>query len=98
MTQEKFDLIISTLQKWFCGAKLKVKTSKTEFMKVVRNNSFNADLKIPMDFKFSNQVKFLGFILDDKLLFSKQISSVTSACYFMLRKIILSETQLTAMS
>ena len=55
-------------------------------MKVVQNNSFNADLKLPMDSKFLNHVKFLGFILDDKLLVSKQISSVTSACYYMLRK------------
>ena len=31
-------------------------------------------------------MKFLGFILDDKL-FSNQISSVTSACYYVLRKI-----------
>ena len=85
VTQEMFDLIISTLQKWFCGAKLKLNPSKTEFMKLVRNNSFNADLKLPMNSKFSNRVKFLG--LDDKLLFSKQISSVFSACYYMLRKI-----------
>ena len=40
-----------------------------------------------MDSKFSNHVKFLGFILFDKLLFSKQISSVTSTCYYMLWRI-----------
>ena len=56
-------------------------------MNVVRKNSFKADLKLPMDSKFSNHVKFLGFLLDDKLLFSKQISSVTSACYYVPRKI-----------
>ena len=80
VSQEKFDLIISTLQKWFCGAKLKFNISKTEFMDVVRKNSFYAELILPIDSKLSNHVKFLGFILD-KLLFSKQISSVTSACY-----------------
>ena len=73
MTQETFDLIISTLQKWFCGAKLKLNTSKREFMKVVRKNSFNADLKLPMFSQFSNHFKFLGFILDDKLLFSARL-------------------------
>ena len=87
VTQEKFDWTIIILQKWFCGAKPKFITSKTEHMKVVQNNSFNADLKLPMDSKFLNHVKFFGFILDDKLLFSKQISTVTSACYYMLRKI-----------
>ena len=86
MTQ-KFDLIISTLQKWFCGAKLKFNTSKTEFMKVVRKTSFNADLKFPMDSQFLSHVKFFVFVLYDKLLFLKQISSVTSTCYYMLRKI-----------
>ena len=40
-----------------------------------------------MDSKFSNHVKFLGVFLDYKLLFSKQIRSVTSACYYVLRKI-----------
>ena len=34
MTQEMFDMIISTLQNWFCGAKLKLNTSKTQFMKI----------------------------------------------------------------
>ena len=87
LNQEKFDLIFWSLQKWFCGAKLKLNISETEFMKVVQNNSLNADLKLPMDSKFWKHVKFFGFILDDKLLFSKQISSVTSACYYVLRKI-----------
>ena len=86
VTREKFDLIISTLQKWFCDTKPKLNTSKTEFVKVVQNNSSN-DLKLPMDFKFLNHVKLLGFILDVLLLFSRQISSITSACFYMLRNI-----------
>ena len=40
-----------------------------------------------MDSKQSDHVNFLGFVLDDRILFTKQISSVTSACYYMLRKI-----------
>ena len=40
-----------------------------------------------MDSKFLGLVKFFGFILDDKLLFLKQISWVISACYYMLLKI-----------
>ena len=59
----------------------------TEFIKAVRKKSFNADLKLPMDSFFSDHLKFLGFILDDRLLFTRQISPVTSACYYMLRKI-----------
>ena len=54
-------------------------------MKVVRNNTPNADSNFPMDSKFLNQVKFLGFFLNDKPLFSEQISLVTSACYYVLQ-------------
>ena len=53
-------------------------------MKVVRNKSFNADLKLPLDSKFSNH-PWLHF--GGKISFSKQVSSVTSACYYVLRKI-----------
>ena len=82
-------MIINTLPKWFRGAKLehKLNTIKTEFIEAVRKNSLNADLKLPMDSLFSDHVKFLGFILVDRLLFPRQISPVTSACYYMLRKI-----------
>ena len=45
LTQEKFDLIISTLQKQICGAKSKLKTRK-EYMKIMRKNSFNVDLSL----------------------------------------------------
>ena len=80
VTQEKFGLIISTLQIWFCAAELTLNTQQTEFIKAVRNILFNANLKLPVDSKFSNHVNFLGFNQNDKLLFSNQISSVTSAC------------------
>ena len=63
VTQEKLDLIIKTWQKWFLDAKLKLNISKAEYMKVVQKNAFNADLKLIMDYKFSNVVKLLGFIL-----------------------------------
>ena len=46
LTQEKFDLIISTLQKQICGAKSKLKTRKKEYMKKMRKYSFNADLSL----------------------------------------------------
>ena len=39
-----------------------------------------------MDYKFLDHVMFLGFSLDDELLFSRQISSVTYAWHYMLRK------------
>ena len=34
VTQEKFFFIFSTIQNWFCGAKLKLNLSKSEFIKV----------------------------------------------------------------
>ena len=45
------------------------------------------DIQLPMNSKFLDNVKFLGFVLDDKPSLSRQVSSVcTGGCYFI-RKI-----------
>ena len=36
INQEAFDLILTTLQKWFSGAKLRLNSNKTEYMLVER--------------------------------------------------------------
>ena len=50
----------------FYGTKRNLDSSRTDFLKIVQSNFFNAIIKLPMDSKFSNHVKFLGFILDGK--------------------------------
>ena len=48
------------------GTKRNLDSSRTDFLKIVQSNFFNANLKLPMDSKFSNHVKFFGLILDGK--------------------------------
>ena len=42
------------------------------------------DIQLPMDSKFSDNVKILDFVLDDKLSLSRQVSSVCTCCYYFL--------------
>ena len=87
INQGAFDLILTTLQKWFSGAKLRLNSNKTEYMFVSRKNSLNCDIELPTDANFSNNVTLLGFNLDSRLSYAKQVSSVCRRCYYFLRKI-----------
>ena len=86
INQRAFDLILTTLQKWFSGAELRLNSNKTEYMFISRKNSLNSDIELPTDANFSNNVTLLGFNLDSRLSYTKQVSSVCRRCYF-LRKI-----------
>ena len=71
-----FDLILTTLQKWFSGAKLRLNSNKTQYMFISRKNSLNSDIELPTDANFCNNVTLLGFNLDSRLSYTKQVSSV----------------------
>ena len=45
INQGAFDLILTTQQKWFSGAKLRLNSNETEYMFISRKNSLNSDLK-----------------------------------------------------
>ena len=87
INQGAFDLILTTLQKWFSGAKLQLNSNKTEYMFVSRKNSLNCDIELPTDANFANNVTLLGFTLDSRLSYAKQVSSVCRRCYYFLREI-----------
>ena len=87
INEDAFDLILTTLQKWFSGAKLRLKLNRTEYMFVSRKNSLNSDIELPTDANFSNNVTLLGFNLDSRFSYAKQVSSVCRRCYYFLRKI-----------
>ena len=87
LNQGAFDLILTTLQKWFSGAKLRLNSNKTEYMFVSRKNILNCDNELPTDANFSNNVTLLGFNLDSRLSYAKQVSSLCRRCYYFLRKI-----------
>ena len=55
-------------------------------MFVSRKNSLNCDIELPTDANFSNNVTLLGFKLDSRLSYAKQVSSVCRRCYYFLRK------------
>ena len=80
-------MILTTLQKWFSGAKLRLNSNKTEYIFVSRKNNLNCDIEFPTDANFSNNVTLLGFNLESRLSYAKQVSSVGRRCYYFLRKI-----------
>ena len=81
INQRAFDLILTTLQKWFSGAKLRLNSN--EYMFICRMNSLNSDIELPREANFSNNVTLLGFNLDSRLSYTKQVSSVCRRCYFL---------------
>ena len=83
--QGAFDLILPTLQKWFTGARLRLNTNITEHMFIGRKNSVNFDIELSADFNFSNNATLLGFNLDSRLSYAKQVSSVCRRCCHYLR-------------
>ena len=46
----------------------------------------DCDIQLPMDSTFLDNVKFLGFVLNDKISLSKQVSSVCAGCCYFLGK------------
>ena len=56
-------------------------------MFVSRKNSLNCDIEHPTDANFSNNVTLLGFNLDSRLSYAKQVSSVCRRYYYFLWKI-----------
>ena len=45
------------------------------------------DIQLPMNSIFLDNVKFLGFVLDEKASLSRQVSSVCAGCCYFIRKI-----------
>ena len=56
-------------------------------MNFARKSSMVHDIQLPMGSKFSNNLKFLDNVLDDKLSLSRQVSLVCACSYYNLRKI-----------
>ena len=55
----------------------KLNSNKTEYMFISGRNSLNSDVELPADANFSNNVTLLGFNLDSRLSYTKQVSSVS---------------------
>ena len=85
INQRAFDLTPTTLQKWFSGAKLRLNSNKTEYLFISRKNSLNSDIELRADANCSNSVTLLGFNLDTRLSYTKQLSYVCRTCCYFLR-------------
>ena len=84
--QGAFDLIPTTLQKWFSGAQLQFNSHKTDYMFISRKTILESDNELPTDANFSNNITLLGFNLGSRLPYKKQVSSMCRRSYFYLRK------------
>ena len=86
INQWAFDLILTTLQERFSGAKLRLNSNKTEYMFFKRKNSLNSDIEQRLYANFSNEVTLLCFNLDSRFSYTKQVSSLCCRCYYFLWK------------
>ena len=61
-------------------------------MFISRKNRLNNNIELPRDANFSNIVTLLGFNLEYRFSYTKQVSSMRRRCYNVLRKIYSRET------
>ena len=83
---------LAEIQSWCALMRLKLNASKTElvwFHNLAKDNQPNLTIKIDENciIEPSDVVRDLGVLLDNKLLMTHHISSVTKSCFFHLRQI-----------
>ena len=88
LSQCVFDNILTSIQRWFSNAKLKLNADKSEYMiirkcKIVKHGL----LRLPEDGNYTQQVKVLGFDIDCQLTLQRQINFVCSNSFYYLRKV-----------
>ena len=77
LNQCMFDDILTSIQRWFSNAKLKLNADKSEYMnirkcKIVKHGS----LRLPEDGDYTEQVKVLGCYIDCQLTLQRQVNFV----------------------
>ena len=77
------DLILTTLQGGLSGAKLRLNSNETAYMFISRKNILIRDVGLPADVNFSTNDTLLGFNLDSRLSYTKQVGSVCRSYYFL---------------
>ena len=88
LSQCMFDNILTSIQRWFSNAKLKLNADKSEYMiirkcKIVKHGL----LRPPEDGNYTEQVKVLGCSIDSQLTLQRQINFVCSNSFYYLRKV-----------
>ena len=88
LSQCMFDDILTSIQRWFSNAKLKLNADKSEYMtirkcKIVKHGF----LRLPEDGDYTEQVKVLGCYIDSQLTLQRQVNFVCSISFYYLRKV-----------
>ena len=88
LSQCMFDNILTSIQRWFSNAKLKLNANKSEYM-IIRKCKIvkHVLLRLPEDGNYTEQVKFLVCYIDCQLTLQRQINFVCSNSFYYLRKV-----------
>ena len=88
LSQCMFDDILTSIQRSFSNAKLKLNADKCEYM-TIRKCKFvkHALLRLPEDGDYTEQVKVLGCYFDCQLTLQRQVNFVCLISFYYLRKV-----------
>ena len=88
LSQCLFDNILTSIQRWFSNAKLKLNADKSEHMnfrkcKIVKHGL----LRLPEHGNYTEQVKFPSYYIDCQFTLQRQFNFVCSTSFHYLRKV-----------
>ena len=88
LSQCIFDDILTSIQRWFSNAKLKLNADKSENMIIRKCKIVKHDLlQLPEYGDCTEQVKLLGCCIDCQLTLQRQVNFVFSNSFYYLRKV-----------
>ena len=88
LSQCMFDDILTSIQRWFSNAKLKLNADKSEYM-IIRKSTIveHGLLLLPEDGDYTEQLKVLGCFKDCQLTLQRQVNFVCSISFYYLRNV-----------
>ena len=88
LSQCMFDNILTSIQRWFSNAKLKLNADKSKYMTIRKCKIVKyGRLRLPEDGNYTEQVEVLGCYIDCQLTLQRQINSICSNSFYYLRKV-----------
>ena len=83
-----FDDILTSVQRWFTNAKLKLNADKSEYKIIGKCNIVqHGFLCLPEDGDYTEQVNVLGGYIDCELTLQRQVKFVCSNSFYYLREV-----------
>lgn len=85
--QEKINVTINLVNKWCTEAGVKLNVNKTEIINLSKSKK-NLNIKIiDKEIKFKPHLKYLGIVIDDKLLFNRHLDQLQSKTLNLLEQV-----------